>query len=314
MYQIVCINVICIFFCACVQLTIQNFMFSSSIFPFSFPIRDLGESNLTFERLERNARRLKNNKFPKMPRSPHDIIEAFKDPDTRDKYAFNLRKTKRFYMDTVILEDSSYFTIFASYQAIDMIEKHIPENRNYLIDGTFKVATMGFYQLLIIHIEVENDVIPIIYVLLSGKSCDLYLEVFKYIENNIFKLKPTRFMADFESGLRKAINEYYPQAILNGCWYHFCACIRRYFLSHQLYELICDVPIANVIYRSMMNLPLLPPESILAGYNIVKRWAKDNKLMKEFKPIFAYFDSFWMAMVSLVLKFRSNIISKPCNS
>lgn len=138
---------------------ILHFHFLHSHFNFLHRRRDLGESELTFQMLERNARRLKNGKFPKMPRSPHDIIKAFKDPKIFDRYALNLRKTKPFYIDT-ICAGTSHFTIFASHQVIDMIKKHIPPSqRNYLIDGTFKVTPIGgYYQLLIIHIECANDV------------------------------------------------------------------------------------------------------------------------------------------------------------
>lgn len=116
-----------------------------SHFNFHHRRRNLGESELKFEMLERNARRLKNGKFPKMPKCPSDIIEAFKDPTIYDRYALNLRKTKPFYIDT-ICAGTSYFTIFASHQVIDMINKHIPPSRrNYLIDGTFKVTPIGGY-------------------------------------------------------------------------------------------------------------------------------------------------------------------------
>lgn len=238
-----------------------------------------------------------------MPKSPKDIIEAFENPETFEKYAFNLRKTKLFYVDTVESGVASFFTIFASYQVIDMIKNHIaPGNRNYLLDGTFKVTPIGgFYQLLIIHIECENDVIPVIYVLMSGKSTSLYEEVFKYIEEKIFQLKPSRFMADFEAGLRKAIKSIYPDATLHGCWYHFCAAIRRKLLKFGLYQLIVNEPLARFIYRSILSLPLLPPKSILAGYNIIKREAKNNGLYAQFKQMFDYFESFWLALVSKTL-------------
>lgn len=108
---------------------------------------------------------------------------------------------------------------------------------------------------------------------------------------------PAQFMTDFESGLRKAINECYPHAVLHGCWYHFCASVRRYLLGLKLKELTEKNPDAKTIYRKLLSLPLLPPDSILAGYNIVKGEAKNKKLWNKFKPMFEYFESYWMAMV-----------------
>lgn len=290
--------------------------------------RELGSSKLTIEKIGRNCRRLKNNKYPKNPRSANDIRAAFEDPELIEKFAFNLRKTKMFYVDTVDVGESSHFTMFASYECIDMIKKHIaPQNRNYLVDGTFKVTPSGFYQLLVIHIECKNEVcslflirllkclilfingpffllkvIPVFYVLMTGKTARLYKEVFQYIETKIFKLKPAKFMADFEAGLRKAISEFYPEAVLCGCWYHFCAAIRRKLLSLSLYELTLNDPMCRFIYRSILSLPLLPPGSILPGYNVIKRTAKRNDLYETFEPMFKYFESYWLALVRKFIK------------
>lgn len=118
----------------------------------------MGESELTFEQLERNARRLKNGKLPKMPICPRDVIEAFKDQTIFEQFGLNLRKSKPFYIDTLVFGDS-FFTIFASHQVIDMINLIPAKDRNYLMDGTFKITPIGgYYQLLIIHIECANDV------------------------------------------------------------------------------------------------------------------------------------------------------------
>lgn len=64
---------------------------------------------------------------------------------------------------------------------------------------------------------------------MSNKTANLYRKVFQYIEINVFELRPSRFMTDFEAGLRKAINECYP-----GVPLHFCAVVRRKLLSHKL--------------------------------------------------------------------------------
>lgn len=136
---------------------------------------------------------------------------------------------------------------------------------------------------------------------MSGKSGELYKQVFDFIEKNLFKLKPAKFMADFEAGLRNAINEFYPDAVLCGCWFHFCAAVRRKFLSLQLHDLIKEVPAAKKIYRKILSLPLLPAELILNGYNLVKEEAKRNNLNKDFKAIFNYFEQYWLRLVSFLL-------------
>lgn len=140
---------------------------------------------------------------------------------------------------------------------------------------------------------------------MSGKTADLYKKVFDFIEKNLIRLNPAQFMTDFEAGMRKTINEFYPNAVLYGCWYHFCAAVRRKFLSLDMYELITKVPAAKSIYRMIISLPLLPEESILNGYNIVKQEAIEKNLDKQFKEIFEYFEQYWLHQVSFYFNLNS---------
>lgn len=133
---------------------------------------------------------------------------------------------------------------------------------------------------------------------MSGKTAALYKEVFDFVEKNLFALNPNQFMTDFEAGLRKAVNEFYPDTKLCGCWYHFCAAVRRKFMSFGMYDLITNNPAAKLIYRMILSLPLLPEESISNGYNIVKQEAIDRKLDKKFEKIFKYFEGYWLHQVS----------------
>lgn len=73
-------------------------------------------------------------------------------------FGSNLDKTYHLYVDTVIKRDFS-FVIFVSAKVIRLINKFIPpDERYYLMDGTFKIVPRKFYQLLIISIEYKNDV------------------------------------------------------------------------------------------------------------------------------------------------------------
>lgn len=182
--------------------------------------------------MERNLRRIKHDKtYPKNPINGPQVLKTFENPMNKNKFGMNLRKTDNFYVDTIETDHGEWFSLFASYPLIRLIESYIPpEDRRYLIDGTFKVRPLGnFYQLVVIYIEFKNDVsgiwvienvmvflinisnsqfmqvFPIFYVLMTDKSAASYKAVFHYIESNIFRLQPSQFMADFESGLRAAI-------------------------------------------------------------------------------------------------------------
>lgn len=132
---------------------------------------------------------------------------------------------------------------------------------------------------------------------MSNKSAQIYQAVFEFIEQYVFEMKPVELMTDFEMGMRKAINICYPNAILRGCWFHFKAALRRRFMSLHMYRLITDDWNARKIYRMLSNLPLLPPQSIEKGYQLIKEEARYNKTFNVFQKIFIYFERYWLNLV-----------------
>ncbi|XP_055307943.1 uncharacterized protein LOC129572060 [Sitodiplosis mosellana] len=261
--------------------------------------RPLGASKIRYPKIERTLRRRKNEPHPKRPKEISDIINAYKKQVNMIEYGLNLRKTKRLYINTVEHEQFS-FTLFASLETVSLIENHIPpEKRNYSVDGTFDVTPMScFHQLLTIHIEYDTIVYPVFFVLMTRATAIAYKAVFRYIEDNIFELKPARFMADFEAAMRKAIADFYPHTEINGCWYHFCAAVRRKTLSFGLHNLIKNSFGAWSVYKKLLCLPLLPASKIVKGFNIVVQQSTDFGVLDEFEELFAYFQNFWLHLNS----------------
>lgn len=131
---------------------------------------------------------------------------------------------------------------------------------------------------------------------MTHKSADSYIAVFNYIEK-FFELKPARFMADFEGGIRKSIRKRYPKADLHGCWFHYCSSIRRKFRSYGMAKLISDNRNVFIIYRMLLHLPLLPAKDIYRGFVVVKNEAKARKVSTHFKKAFEYFENYWIELV-----------------
>lgn len=137
---------------------------------------------------------------------------------------------------------------------------------------------------------------------MSHKSAESYSHVFRFIEENIFKLKPTEIITDFEAGLRKAINQTYPGAKLRGCWYHYSAAVRKKMLELGLHKLLKDNDYARRIKKMLMSLPLLPAENFMEGYDYIKQQTKEWGLSHRFKSFFSYYE-YWINQVgsSLVI-------------
>lgn len=101
---------------------------------------------------------------------------------------------------------------------------------------------------------------------MTKKSADCYAAVFNYIKNHVFDLKPAMIMTDWEAGMRCAIRTCFPNSILKGCWYHYCAALRKKLLRFGLHRELKENALARLIKQMMMSLPLLPQEMFEEGY------------------------------------------------
>lgn len=108
--------------------------------------------------MKRNLNKIKNAKRPKIPQGPSELRLLFEKPEVIAKYGYTLDNSASFYVDTVVKPQFS-FCVFKSNSIIGIIKENIdPTLRHYLIDGTFSCVPSGFYQVLIISIEYQNDV------------------------------------------------------------------------------------------------------------------------------------------------------------
>lgn len=115
-------------------------------------------TNLVYGEKKRTLERYKNQTYPKIPSSIEQLQSDFKKPNTINKYGSTLDGDAKFYMDTVITPNYE-FTIFASTFVMSFIQNYVePKERRYLMDGTFDSLPKGFYQMLIITLEYQNDV------------------------------------------------------------------------------------------------------------------------------------------------------------
>lgn len=106
----------------------------------------------------RTLRRLKKEPYPKVPKDIYEIHDSMMLPDNREKFGLTLDNKNDLYTGTVIF-DKDGFMLFKSQKNIDFVKQHIEGGqRNYLLDGTFKIVPNQFSQLLIICFEYKNNV------------------------------------------------------------------------------------------------------------------------------------------------------------
>lgn len=121
-------------------------------------------------------------------------------------------------------------------------------------------------------------------------------------------MEPDEIITDFEAGLRLAINNYFPRAVLRGCWYHYCAKIRQRFANLGLSTWLKNNPDARLVKNMLFSLPLLPAEKFNEGYAYIVHKTRQFGLTKRLGRVFEYFE-YWIQEVcffSYQIKSTSN--------
>lgn len=91
--------------------------------------------------------------------------------------------------------------------------------REFFIDGTFKVVPEIFYQLFVIHANYRDHIIPVAFVLLSGKTGQHYQTMINEIIALVPGWSPRQIMIDFEKALITMFGRAFPRAELSGCFF-----------------------------------------------------------------------------------------------
>lgn len=78
-----------------------------------------------------------------------------------------------------------------------------------------------FYIHTYIYFIILFQFVPLFYVLMTKKEQTSYEAVIKAIKEIAPSLNPSLIMSDFEVGLMNALQIYFPDALVRGCFFHF---------------------------------------------------------------------------------------------
>lgn len=106
---------------------------------------------------------------------------------------------------------------------------------------------------------------------MTRKTALCYKRVFQFIEENIYDLKPNQIMTDFEGGMRKAINSYYPDVSLKGCWFHYTLAINKRCRKLRLSSILKSNEKAKHLKTQLLHIPLLPVKNINRCFFTIKK-------------------------------------------
>lgn len=122
------------------------------------------DSDLRFDKIGRNLLKLANASLPKSPVTCDEIIKAFEINVVIEMYGTtrhdNTNLAPTVFYKTTYKCNSFAYVVFASDNIIKGIKSKIPrEQRNFLLDATFKICPYGiFKQVLIVYIEHRGEV------------------------------------------------------------------------------------------------------------------------------------------------------------
>ncbi|CAF1653096.1 unnamed protein product, partial [Adineta ricciae] len=95
-----------------------------------------------------------------------------------------------------------------------------------------------------------------------------------------------------------AVAAEFPQAIHQGCYFHYNQCINRRILSLGLSTTYAEDDEIRSCCRKLMGLCLLPLQEVENQfYNL--RASLDSRLKQELRQLFLYFQNHWMIDVPL---------------
>ena len=154
-------------------------------------------------------RRRRANNFPPIPRKVEEFDNLMKNPD------FGTIDGNIFYR-TFASSNDEFALIFLA----DIDLSFLNRIHSIHVNATFKTVPVDFYQLLIIHCLVLDTMIPVFYVLMSGKTRLLYDAVFLKIRSLAPQFNPETSVSDFEIALQSSIKFVFGSNF-QGCLFHY---------------------------------------------------------------------------------------------
>jgi hypothetical protein len=185
-------------------------------------------------------------------------------------------------------------------------------------DGTFWICTKPFYQLYTIHGDLGStekyiNILPLIYVLMSGKSQQVYKLVFCMIKSQLPAWKPHIFKCDFEDAAMNAMRNSFEDVSISGCYVHYRDAIWR--KGKQL-GLTKNKLLKRQVALSAV-LPMLPPDKIMNGWFYIASQSPEDNKSKQFRRYMltqwlkTYFIKVWCAFFQ---QHRTNNLAEAWHS
>ena len=135
-------------------------------------------------------------------------------------------------------------------------------------DGTLKIVPDHFLQLYTLHVEKDGFVFPCVYALMTSKSEENYLRLFRKLLEFEPAFNPAAIMVDFEKAVINAFEEIFI-AVVPGCFFHLSQNVYRKIQSEGLVtQYNNDREFATWI-KMLPSLAFVPENEVTDCFNLL---------------------------------------------
>ncbi|KAK3911587.1 Pentatricopeptide repeat-containing protein [Frankliniella fusca] len=140
------------------------------------------------------------------------------------------------------------------------------------------------------NIQWEQEVLPLVRVLMMGRTEEAYLEVLEYLKTLVPNFAPDRIHCDFERAQMNAFRTVLPSSRIVGCLWHYGVASSIHASKLGLSPIANENQEVKTFIRCIAGVPLLPAQKIWTG--VLEIW---NEVMQagwedELRPFFEYFE------------------------
>jgi hypothetical protein len=144
--------------------------------------------------------------------------------------------------------------------------------------------------------------LPLVYALLPDKKQETYVKFFRMLSEYIMK-EPTYISSDFELAVLNSIKIVFPDAKINGCYFHLVQNFWKHVKSEKLESEYAGNNNFRQAFKQLQALSFVPETDTVCAFNYLKSIA-----CHEFRPILTYFEENYIgSLIPGTKSFQFNI-------
>ncbi|KAM0734152.1 hypothetical protein ACS0PU_012517 [Formica fusca] len=244
---------------------------------------------IAFKSIRSQLNRERKKSRPKLPQSIAMLADELN----------NYIPITHIYKGSLTANDGKKALLFSNDKLLQALES----STEIFCDGTFSVVPRvpSLSQLYTIHIRYMDKVLAVIFVLCEARTTALYekiwSKVIEFVPNLLMNIK--FIMTDYECAAMSAMEKYFPNATIHGCWFHLNQALQRKWNHLGLRNS------SNIILSMAMTIPLLPEQYFTQAYCILWNTCEEkNPEYEKLKEFLNYFEKTWLSKASKVSVYK----------